>query len=43
MFDVTDTEKSPWKVIKANRKTEARVNAINHILEKIPYNENIKI
>lgn len=43
MFDVTDTEKSPWKVIKANRKTEARVNAINHILEKIPYNEDIKI
>lgn len=43
MFDVTDTEKSPWKVIKANRKTEARMNAINHILEKIPYNENIKI
>ena len=43
MFDVTDTEKSPWKVIKANRKTEARVNAINHILEEIPYNEDIKI
>ena len=43
MFDVTDTEKSPWKVIKANRKTEARMNAFNHILEKIPYNENIKI
>jgi len=43
MFAVTDTEKSPWKVIKANRKTEARVNTINHILESIPYNEDIQI
>ncbi len=43
MFDVTNTEQSPWKVIKANRKTEARVNAINHILKSIPYDKDIKI
>jgi len=43
MFEKTDIEKSPWKVIKANRKTEARVNAINHILKSIPYDKNIKI
>jgi len=43
MFKKTDTEKSPWKVIKANRKTEARVNAISHILKNIPYDKNIEI
>ena len=43
MFAKTDTEKSPWKVIKANRKTEARVNAINHILKMIPYDKEIDV
>jgi len=43
MFEKTNTEKSPWKVIKANRKTEARVNAINHILKNIPYDKEIEI
>jgi len=43
MFTKTHTEKSPWKVIKANRKTEARVNAINHILKSIPYDKNVEI
>ena len=36
----------PWKIIKANRKTSARILAIEHILNKIPYEiknkENIK-
>ena len=43
MFSKTDTETSPWKVIRANRKTEARVNVINHILKNIPYDKNTKI
>ena len=43
MFTITDTQKSPWKVIKANRKTEARVNTINHILKSIPYDKDIQI
>jgi polyphosphate kinase 2 len=43
MFAKTNTEKSPWKVIKANRKTEARMNAIDHILKIIPYDKKIKI
>lgn len=43
MFAKTDTEISPWKVIKANRKTDARMNTINHILKSIPYDKNIKI
>jgi len=41
MFSKTNTEKSPWKVIRANRKTEARINVINHILKKIPYDKDI--
>ena len=43
MFDETNTDKSSWKVIKANRKTEARVNAINYLLKMIPYDKDIKI
>ncbi len=43
MFAKTDTASSPWKVIRANRKTDARVNAINHILKRIPYDKNIEI
>jgi polyphosphate kinase 2 len=43
MFSKTDTTISPWKVIRANRKTEARVNVINHILKNIPYDKNTKI
>ena len=44
MFLKTDTELAPWKVIKANKKTRARVEAIEHILDTIPYefkNESI--
>ena len=43
MFAKTDTELSPWKIIRANRKTEARVNVINHILDRIPYDKDLEI
>jgi polyphosphate kinase 2 len=43
MFQRTNTVNSPWKVIRANRKTEARVNVINHVLNSIPYDKNVKI
>jgi polyphosphate kinase 2 len=43
MFEKTNKETSPWKIIRANRKTEARVNAINHILNSIPYDQDLKI
>ncbi|MGB1104727.1 MAG: polyphosphate kinase 2 [Crocinitomicaceae bacterium] len=33
MFKRTDTKNAPWKVINANRKTTARIEAINHILD----------
>ena len=43
MFSKTNTKKSPWKVIRANRKTIARVNVINHILKSIPYDKNTEV
>lgn len=43
MFEKTNTEISPWKIIRANRKTEARVNVINHILKSIPYDKTLEI
>ncbi|MFD2568415.1 polyphosphate kinase 2 [Pseudotenacibaculum haliotis] len=43
MFEKTNTSNSPWKIIKANRKTDARVNALNHLLKRIPYDKDIEI
>lgn len=37
MFEHTNTEIASWTIIKANKKTEARIEAIEHILEVIPY------
>ncbi len=37
MFEKTNTKIAPWKVIKANRKTKARIEAIEYILDSIPY------
>jgi len=36
MFKNTQ-EYVPWKIIKANRKTSARIKALEYILKKIPY------
>lgn len=43
MFDKTNTKKCPWTIINANRKTEARIKAINHILKVIPQREQYVI
>lgn len=37
MFDKTDSDHAPWKVIKANKKKRARIAAIEHLLEVLPY------
>ena len=37
MFEVTNTEDAPWTIIDANKKPDARLRAITHILESIPY------
>ncbi|MCK8520515.1 polyphosphate kinase 2 [Aquimarina sp. D1M17] len=39
MFEHTDTKLSPWIIIKGDRKTKARVEAIRYILDNIPYTE----
>lgn len=37
MFERTSTDYAPWKVFKANRKSRARIEAMEYILDKIPY------
>ena len=37
MFKKTDTKAAPWVIINANRKDKARIKAVEHILETIPY------
>ena len=37
MFRKTNTQISPWIIIKANKKTKARIDAIEYVLAKIPY------
>lgn len=39
MFMHTNTSKSPWVIIDANKKTDARIKALEYILETIPYQE----
>jgi len=43
MFAKTSEGNLPWKIIKANRKTYARVAAMTHLLKSIPYDKNFKI
>lgn len=43
MFEKTKEGLISWNIIKANRKTFARVSAINHILKNIPYDKNWKV
>lgn len=37
MFKKTDTKTSPWVIIDANNKYDARLKAISNILDTIPY------
>jgi polyphosphate kinase 2 len=37
MFEQTNSEHAPWTIINANKKSDARMNAITHILDVIPY------
>ena len=40
MFEQTGTELAPWIIIDANKKTHARLKAIDYILDLIPYKAN---
>jgi polyphosphate kinase 2 len=42
MFDITDTQTAPWHIINTDKKSTARLRAINHLLERIPYNSSIE-
>lgn len=37
MLDVSDTEKSPWHIVKNDDKERGRLNCISHLLDQIPY------
>lgn len=37
MFEVTNTAHAPWHIIDADQKSKARLNAVTHVLEKVPY------
>lgn len=37
MLANTSTDHAPWKIFKANKKTMSRIEALEYILEKIPY------
>jgi polyphosphate kinase len=39
MFAATDTAWAPWYVADSNNKRRARLNIIEHILEKVPHKE----
>ncbi len=37
MLDATDTDFSPWHIVRSDDKKRARLNLITHLLEQIPY------
>jgi polyphosphate kinase 2 len=39
MYNTTNTEIAPWKIIDADKKMPARLEAIEHVLSVIPYKE----
>ncbi len=39
MFSKTNTSIAPWVIVDANQKSSARLKAINHVLDTIPYKE----
>ena len=39
MFEKTDTEIAPWIIIRANKKSRARVEVIEKLLELVPYKD----
>jgi polyphosphate kinase 2 len=42
MFDKTNTKIAPWVIINANQKYKARLKAVDHILDTIPYEKTNK-
>jgi polyphosphate kinase 2 len=42
MFVHTDTPESPWYVVEADDKQQARLNCVAHLLSKVPYKDVLK-
>ncbi len=42
MFKATDTSWAPWYVVRSDDKKRARLNAITHLLSKIPYKKVLR-
>ncbi len=40
MFEKTNTDIAPWIVVDANKKSNARIEAIEEILKRLPYKES---
>lgn len=43
MFEKTNTEISPWIIIRANKKSSARLESMQKVLELIPYKSEEKV
>jgi polyphosphate kinase 2 (PPK2 family) len=39
MLEATDTDSSPWHIVRSDDKKRARLNCISHLLRLIPYEE----
>ena len=39
MLEATDTEDSPWHIVRSDDKRRARLNCIAHLLSLIPYKD----
>jgi polyphosphate kinase 2 (PPK2 family) len=37
MFEHTNLKDSPWVIINADRKTDARIKALSYLIDTIPY------
>jgi len=40
MLEATDTEYSPWHIVRSDDKRRARLNCISHFLSQIPYKKS---
>ena len=43
MFEKTNTKIAPWNIISADRKMDARIEAINLILKNISYDKSTQV
>ncbi|MBI1779183.1 MAG: polyphosphate kinase 2 [Proteobacteria bacterium] len=43
MLEHTDTKRSPWWVVDADDKKRARLNCIEHLLQRIPYRDMMPV